>query len=92
MAKFRSIQTRFWRDPYIEELSFAEKAIYLYLMTNCQVSISGIYQITERVIVFETGADRSTVRDTLSRLQQDGKILYQDSVLWIRNFHKYNSS
>ena len=91
MAEFRSIQTRFWRDPYIEELSFAEKAIYLYLMTNCQVSISGIYQITERVIVFETGADRSTVRDTLSRLQRDGKILYQDSVLWIRNFHKYNS-
>lgn len=91
MAEFRSIQTRFWRDPYIEELSFAEKAIYLYLMTNCQVSISGIYQITERVIVFETGADRSTVRDTLSRLQQDGKILYRDSVLWIRNFHKYNS-
>lgn len=91
MAEFRSIQTRFWRDPYIEKLSFAEKAIYLYLMTNCQVSISGIYQITERVIVFETGADRSTVRDTLSRLQQDGKILYRDSVLWIRNFHKYNS-
>lgn len=91
MAEFRSIQTRFWRDPYIEELSFAEKAIYLYLMTNCQVSISGIYQITERVIVFETGADRSTVRDTLSRLQRDGKILYRDSVLWIRNFHKYNS-
>ena len=91
MAEFRSIQTRFWRDPYIEELSFAEKAIYLYLMTNCQVSISGIYQITERVIVFETGADRSTVRDTLSRLQRDGKILYRDSVLWVRNFHKYNS-
>ena len=53
MAKQRIIQTKFWSDPYIQELPTPTKLLYLYLLTNEHTTIAGVYEITERTIVFE---------------------------------------
>jgi len=69
MAKQRIVQTKFWSDPFIQELSIEDKLIYLYLITNERTSICGIYEITTKTIVFaknqsdnpsvKLGADRA---------------------------------
>jgi len=47
MAKNRYINTKFWDDPFIAELSIKEKLLYLYLITNPLTNAAGIYEISK---------------------------------------------
>ncbi len=46
MAKYRVVNTRFWDDAYVAELSPNEKLIFLYLLTNALTTIGGIYELS----------------------------------------------
>ena len=91
MADYCIVNQSFWSDPYTsEELSADGKLVYLYLMTNSAVNIAGIYEISKRRIAFETGVPDEEVGNILRQLGNDGKIVYDGRVCWLRNFHKYH--
>ena len=46
MAKFRYVNTRFWDDSYVAELSPLEKLAFLYLLTNSLTTIAGVTRRT----------------------------------------------
>jgi len=54
MAKKRYISDIIWSDNWFEDLQPKEKLFFLYLLTNQQVSICGIYEISLKKIEFET--------------------------------------
>jgi len=88
-GKQRYINTKFWDDPYVIELDPSEKLLFIYLMTNTLTNIAGIYEVSLRRISFDTGFDRDMVQKILDRFQENGKILYQDGWLVIKNFIKH---
>jgi hypothetical protein len=53
--KLRSVNTRFWEDPFVEELTPSEKLLFLYLLTNPLANLLGIYEITIKRISYDTG-------------------------------------
>lgn len=61
MAKRRYVSDNFRSDLWIENLDPLEKYLYLYLLTNQQVSICGIYEIQPKRIAYETGIDKEMV-------------------------------
>jgi hypothetical protein len=69
----RYISTTFWDDEWVQSLDFTEKGLYLYLLTNSLTNIAGVYKLSERRIIYDTGLEKSIVEKTLEKFQKDGK-------------------
>lgn len=91
MAKLRSVNTEFWADEYIGELSRDEKLLFLYFLTNPLTNIAGAYKIARRVIKQDTGFTDAELDTMLARFDQDGKVFYRDGWLFLPNFLKNQS-
>lgn len=92
MAEFRSIHCKTWRDDWFSELPTDAKLLWLYLITNQSTSVSGIYQLPRKFMAFETGLDVNRVTQILDMFKSDGKIDFDDSVIWIKKMREYQSS
>jgi hypothetical protein len=92
MAVYRQIQTSFWQDDFVLNLTPEEKYFYLYLLTNSKTKQCGIYQLPMPIIIIETGYNQETVDKLLRRFIEYGKILYNAKTheIGIVNWLKYN--
>lgn len=93
MAEIRFIQTSFWGDSYILDLTPEEKLIYLYLLSNSKTSQCGAYEIPPKTIEYETGLIREVVARVLERFQSSGKILFDRSTneIMLLNWFRHNN-
>lgn len=91
MAKQRMINTKFWTDTYVEKLDPIERLVFIYLLTNTNTNISGIYEITVKRVAFDVGLDISVATNILNRLESDGKIKRENGFIAIKNFIKHQA-
>lgn len=91
MAKHRYIKDSFWTDPYIEKLTPDEKLIFLYLLTNPQCNIAGVYEIRPKRVAYETGYDVEVIETILKRFIKDQKIIRINDWLIVINHIKHQS-
>lgn len=89
MAKERMINTKFWIDGYISNLDPIEKLLYLYLLTNPNSTIAGVYEVPVKSIAVDTGLDKEMVIKILARFENDDKVLYKNGWVAIKNFTKH---
>ena len=89
MAKQRVINTAFWDDAFITELSPTEKLLFLYFLTNPLTDLCGAYQITMKRITFDTGLSATQTESILEKFARAGKVFYLDGWLIIQNFAKH---
>lgn len=92
MAEYRTVKMSFWNDPYIEELDAEGKLLYIYLFTCPHADNLGILEVTKRKIAYETAIDQKTVERIIAKLEEDGKIVSSDGMLWLTNFIKNQTS
>lgn len=92
MAIYRQLQTLFWQDGFVGELTPEERYFYLYLLTNPRTSQCGIFEINIRIMEAETGYNRETLEKLLKRFEEYGKIIYSKETreIFILNWIKYN--
>jgi len=90
-TKLRSINTKFWDDHYIIELTPIEKLIFLYMFSNSLVCLAGCYEITIKKISFDTGIETKTVEKILQKFESDKKIIYKNGFIIIKNYLKNQS-
>jgi len=94
MADYRQIHTSIWKDQWFMDLDPSEKLLFIYLFSNEQASMSGLYKLPLKVIAFETGLDMRVIRDALVKFERDQKV-YSDptvGVVWVRNMPKYHEA
>jgi len=91
MPKNRAISDRFWYDSYISELESTQKLLFLYLLTNQFITLTGIYEIPIRNISFDTGIPIADVTKYMEKFDRDTKIHYVSGHIIIRNWSKYTS-
>ena len=89
MSTQRLVDSCFWDDSYIVTLDPSEKLVFLYLLTNPLTSICGVYEIGIRRIAFDTGYQADTVQHVLQRFERDGRCLYRDGWIGMRNWLKH---
>lgn len=82
MATQRYISTSFWTDKWIRSLDPSERYLYMYLLTNPETNIAGVYDITLDRIAFDTGYDERTLRPMFERFAEAGKVYFYDEE-WI---------
>ena len=89
--KYRKIEVCFWQDTDMLELTPEGKYFYLYLLTNPHTNLAGIYEVSKKVMAFETGFNVDTV-DKLIRVFEPKKIAYDEetSEIFVINWLKYN--
>lgn len=88
MAKNRYIQTRFWSDPFIQEMDNVNKLFYLYLLTNEHTSISGVYELSIKTMEFESGIPEKQIRKAMDSLSKTKKAYFFNNFVFITNFIK----
>jgi len=73
MSTQRYISTSFWDDEWVQTLNLTEKALYLYFMTNTLTNIAGVYKISDRRILFDTGLSEAEFKSIFDKFQNSGK-------------------
>ena len=94
-GKLRSVNMHFWNDNYIVDLDPIEKLLFLYLLTNPNTNMLGVYELHIRRISFDTGIDKDMIIKIFDRFKDAGKASYIDGFVCLHNFTKhqaYNSN
>ena len=93
MATYRQVHISFWQDPYIEDLSAKEKYFYIYLMTNSKTKQCGCYEISMKLIKYETALTQQEIDAFITKLSIGNKIRYnqENQEFLILNWLKHNS-
>ncbi len=89
--KTRIIQTKIWKDLYFASLQQDEKLLFLYLLTNERINLSGIYELTDREILFDTGIKEEDLKKNKKKFSTDNKIHFINGWVKVINHDKYNS-
>jgi len=92
MANYRQIHTQIWRDNWFLDLEPDEKLLFIYLFSNDNSNLAGLYEMHERIIQLETGLDRKRINEIITKFETDEKAFYRDGVVWIVNMQKYHSN
>ena len=91
---YRLVYTEFWQDAVVmEEMTPEDKYFYLYLLTNPNTNMVGIYQITKKQIAFELGYSIESVNSLMDRFEKHHNLIKYDPKtreIFIRKYAKYN--
>lgn len=68
--KTRFIKDTFRSDGRVETLDPNEKLLFLYLITNANYELCGVYELPIKRIAYETGLDRSDVEQILLKFEK----------------------
>jgi hypothetical protein len=88
--KTRIIHTRFWKDNFISTLTAKEKLVFIYLLTNENVSLSGIYELPDKYVQADLDLNPSELKTIKEKLQKNSKFYFIDGWVKIVNHDKYN--
>jgi len=86
--KLRSVNTKFWDDPFIEELTPSDKLLFLYLLTNPLTNLLGVYEITIKRISFDTGLNQETIKKGFERFGKVRKAFFNENFVILPNWLK----
>lgn len=92
MAKYRQIHTHIWKDNWFIELEPDAKLFFIYLFSNERASISGIYELSKRVMAFESGLSIDRINTLFSEFARVGKAYFDGGVVWVPNLRKYHET
>lgn len=86
--KTRIIHTKVWKDNWYVSLSKDAKFLWLYLLSNDKINISGIYELSDREILFDTSIDETTLKSIKKELHP--KAIFCEGWVKIINVERYN--
>jgi hypothetical protein len=89
--KTRVIHTKFWTDTYIQGLRPTERLLFIFLLSNEQVNMTGAYEMNFGYMQYCTGIGQADIITTLEKFQQDRKIAYVDGYVVLLNHLKYQN-
>lgn len=92
MANYRQIHVSIWKDEWFLDLEPQEKLLFIYLFGNEATSLSGIYKLPLKVILFETGLNKEYVVDTLYKFADAKKVFYEDGIVWVVHMRRYHET
>lgn len=88
--KYRQIETSFWNDGYILELTSKEREFFIYLFTNDRVNMVGIYELPDRTIRATLGATLEELEAMKKKFEMDGKYHFFNGWVFVDNFFEHN--
>jgi len=91
MADYRQIHTCIWKDSWFIELESDQKLLFIYLFSNERANLTGLYDLSLRVVAFETGLDMPTIESGLAMFAEANKVFYEDGMVWVPTLLRHNA-
>ena len=85
--KTRIIWTEIWDDEFFSELPITSQFLFLYLITNSKLNISGIYKLPDRVITFHTRLEGKDLQ--MSKKSLEPKVYFCEGWVYVVNARMY---
>lgn len=92
MAEFRQIHTRIWKDDWFTSLEPDAKLLFVYLFSNEQAEVGGVYELPVKYMSFESGLPQARIIELLEQFEVDKKVFYRAGWVWVVNLRKYNET
>lgn len=83
------IKASFWTDKEVEQLPAESKLALVWMLTNSQINVCGIFQVTERRFAFETGLPAEALWKTVEALPRALKGFKSIDTIYCRNFIRH---
>ena len=87
--KTRIIHTKIWTDSTFVDLSKNGKILFIYLISNERVGLTGAYEISNRILSFNTGLTLQEIIEAKKEL--DKPFVFHGEWVVIRNHNRYNN-
>ena len=90
-SKLKSINTKFWSDPYVRKLPSDSKIIFLWLLTNSDLvgNLAGIYEFNLIKMYEETAIPEERCREIIKQLEKDKKIVIINDYVVLINYLRH---
>lgn len=89
--KTRIFQTRFYKDKEVLRLSLEAQHLFMYLLTCEHINICGVFELPDPYIMLESKLTQEQLDKGKSELQEIGKVIFEDSWVFIVNARKNNN-
>lgn len=89
--KTRIIHTRFWQDNFVCKLTPKEKLLFIYLLTNEKIGLTGIYELPDKYIKAELELTQAELDVAKNKFQKNGKFYFDNGWIVAVNVNKYNN-
>lgn len=87
--KTRIIHTKIWDDNWFLKLSRASKILFLYILTNPSLGMSGMYELPDGKISYQTGITSTELETCKAELSP--KIIFALGWVKITNIERYQN-
>ena len=87
--KTRIVHTKIWEDDWFRELSKPAGWLFMYLITNPRINLSGMYQLSQAALLFGTRFKEAEVEKLKMELAKKGKVFFYRDWVYIVNAKKY---
>jgi hypothetical protein len=87
--KTRIVHTKIWEDDWFRELSKPAGWLFMYLITNPRINLSGMYQISLAALLFGTRFEEKEIDVLKTELAQKGKVFFYRDWVYVVNAKKY---
>lgn len=88
IMKTRILWTKIWDDSWFDSLSKDSRILFLYLITNQDIGLSGCYSITDKKICFHTHLTVEELQK--AKVELSPKIKFVDNWVYVVNSQGYN--
>jgi len=93
--KRRYINTTIWDKSWFRKLSSDARLVYIYLLTCPLSSISGVFEVADERIEFDTNISTNKIKKVFDELQASGEVArIEDWVIIVRHpdFQKWQTN
>lgn len=87
--KTRIIHTKIWKDPWFINLPRASSRLFFYLITCESNNICGVFELSDRQILFDTGLNSGELEQAKKDIQK--KAIFYKGWVKLPNSSKYNN-
>lgn len=87
----RMLYTKIWEDDFITSIPLYQRGLFVYFLTNSRIGQTGIYEVSDRIIQFETGATKEQLDTAKEVFIKANKIIFTHGWIKVVNVDKYNA-
>lgn len=82
----KRVHTKVWMDEWFSSLSRSSKLLFLYCITNDFLGFSGLYECSDRQMMFDTGLTTGELEDSKKELSE--KVRFTSGWVYVVNHEK----
>ena len=86
--KARQVQARFWDDDFVSSATWKSRYVFIYLCTCLPINMSGLFQLADKKIIFETGISEEDFLIAKEELSANRKVVFHDGWVFVVNAFK----